>query len=595
VPSRIILYPNQALLKQLLALFVFILFSYVANNAQAQVTAPSYRVVIDGAEGLTSFLTDNLDISRRQSSTELSEDEVQRLVGITPGQIRSLLATEGYFSATVKHELNRDSIPWVARFTVIPGPRTLVESVDITFKGEIVAAHPRRVEGLKRSWLLQPGGIFQQKAWNDAKSDLLKALLIRDYPTAAVTQSEARIEPTNSSAVLTVEVDSGPGFTFGELQIEGLQRYGRNMIDDLNPIKPGEPYSQEKLNELQARIQNTGYFKSVFATVEMDPAKPLAVPIRLDLTENERKRLSLGVGFSTDSGARGQVKWLDRNFLDRDWRLESNLRLDRDTRVLGSDVYLQPLSNGWRPSVGAHYEYTDSAGEINNKLLSSARLTSPDTNDEKVWALSFYADRQRIGEDFSNNREALVGSFIYTRRRVNNLILPTRGYVASIELGAGPAGVINKKSLVRAVGRATYLSPYYAKRWQAVLRGQVGQVFGADRDTVPGDLLFRTGGDQSVRGYSYNTLGVEQNGAIVGGTVTAVISAELVYRITPEWGAAVFTDAGNAADSWSDFKLKQGSGIGARWRSPIGQVNLDVAYGHETKEPRLHFSIGYGF
>lgn len=574
---------------------LLLVLSYCMLPMQAQAEAPAYRVAIDGAGGLTSFLNDNLDISRRQSSTELSEDEVQRLVGIAPQQIRSLLATEGYFSSTVKHELDRESSPWVARFTVVLGPRTLVESVTITFKGDILAAHPQRVERLKQRWLLQAGGIFQQKAWDDAKSDLLKALLIRDYPTAAITQSSARIDPDTATAVLTVEVDSGPGFTFGELQIEGLQRYQRSMIDELNPIKPGEPYSQEKLNELQARVQNTGYFKSVFATVEMDASKPVAVPIRLDLTENERKRLSLGVGFSTDSGARGQIKWLDRNFLDRNWRLESNLRVDRDTRVIGSDVYLQPISNGWRPSVGAHYEYTNSAGEINNKLLSSARLTSPDTNDEKVWALSFYADRQRIGEDFSNNREALIGSFIYTRRRVNNLILPSRGYVASIELGAGPAGVINKKSLARVVGRATYLSPYYDKRWQAVLRGQVGQVFGADRTTVPGDLLFRTGGDQTVRGYSYNTLGVAQNGAIVGGTVTAVVSAELVYRITPEWGAALFTDAGNAADSWSDFKLKQGSGVGARWRSPIGQVNLDLAYGHETKEPRLHFSIGYGF
>lgn len=574
---------------------LLLILSYCMLPMQAQAEAPAYRVAIDGAGGLTSFLNDNLDISRRQSSTELSEEEVQRLVGIAPQQIRSLLATEGYFSSTVKHEFDRESSPWVARFTVVLGPRTLVESVTITFKGDILAAHPQRVERLKQRWLLQAGGIFQQKAWDDAKSDLLKALLIRDYPTAAITQSSARIEPDTATAVLTVEVDSGPGFTFGELQIEGLQRYQRSMIDELNPIKPGEPYSQEKLNELQARVQNTGYFKSVFATVEMDASKPVAVPIRLDLTENERKRLSLGVGFSTDSGARGQIKWLDRNFLDRNWRLESNLRVDRDTRVIGSDVYLQPISNGWRPSVGAHYEYTNSAGEINNKLLSSARLTSPDTNDEKVWALSFYADRQRIGEDFSNNREALIGSFIYTRRRVNNLILPSRGYVASIELGAGPAGVINKKSLARVVGRATYLSPYYDKRWQAVLRGQVGQVFGADRTTVPGDLLFRTGGDQTVRGYSYNTLGVAQNGAIVGGTVTAVVSAELVYRITPEWGAALFTDAGNAADSWSDFKLKQGSGVGARWRSPIGQVNLDLAYGHETKEPRLHFSIGYGF
>jgi translocation and assembly module TamA len=127
------------------------------------------------------------------------------------------------------------------------------------------------------------------------------------------------------------------------------------------------------------------------------------------------------------------------------------------------------------------------------------------------------------------------------------------------------------------------------------LRGQVGQVFGAGRETVPADLLFRTGGNQSVRGYGYNRLGVPFNGAIVGGTVLLVLSAELVYRITPQWGAAVFTDAGNATDSWRDFRLKAGSGVGARWRSPIGPVNIDLAYGHAVREPRLHFSVGYGF
>ncbi len=560
-------------------------------SAQAPATA-SYTVTIDGAGGLTPLLTDNIDISRQQSAGTLSEDEIQRLAGIAPNQIRSLLATEGYFSPTVTHELDRQSTPWVAHFAVNLGPRTLIESVNIVFKGDIVQSNPQRVERLRRRWGLPVGGIFQQKAWNDAKSDLLKAMLVRDYPAAAITDSQAQIEPANNSAALTLTVDSGPAFTFGALQIKGLQRYASRIVTDLNPIKPGEPYSQEKLNELQARVQDTGYFRSAFATVDIDPAQPRNVPIRLDLTENERKRLSLGLGFSTDSGARAQIKWLNRNFLDRDWRLESNLRVDRDNRLLGTELFLPPISNNWRPSVGTHYEYTDSAGEINDKTVTAARLTSPDKNDEKIWAVSLYTDHQQIGDNFSNQRQALVGSFTYTRRRVDNLISPTRGYVASIDLGAGPTG--DGENLARVVGRATYISPYY-KRWQAVLRGQVGQVFNAGRESVPSDLLFRTGGDQTVRGYGYDELGVAQDGAIVGGTVTAVLSAELVYRITPQWGAAVFHDAGNAADSWGDFRFAQGSGVGARWRSPIGPVNLDLAYGHDTHDVRLHFSIGYGF
>jgi translocation and assembly module TamA len=574
----------------------FVLCIIAATRAQAQ-EAVRYSVDINGAGSLTSLLKDNLEISRRQSATDLSEDEVQRLVGIAPNQMRSLLATEGYFSPTVTHELDRQTSPWTARYNIVPGPATTIDSIDITFSGAIVdgaKADPARIDRMRRQWSLRVGDVFRQQAWDEAKSALLKALLVRDYPAAAITQSEARIDPVGAHATLTIAVNSGPAFTFGELQVEGLKRYARNMIDELNPIKPGEPYSQEKLNELQARVQDTGYFRSAFATVDIKPEQPNNVPIRLDLTENERKRLSLGLGFSTDAGPRTSVKWLDRNFLNRNWRLESELKVDRESRTIGADVYLPSLQNGWRPSVGSHYERTDSEGEINDKTVTAARLTSPDKNDEKVWAVALYTDHQQIGDDFENNREALLGSFTYTRRRVDNLIAPSRGYVASIELGAGPGGVINKQGLVRTVGRVTYLSPYY-NRWQAVLRAQVGQVFGAGRDTVPADLLFRTGGDQTVRGYGYNSLGVAQDGAVVGGTVTAVVSAELVYRITPQWGAAVFTDAGNAADTWRNFHFAQGSGVGARWRSPIGPVNLDLAYGHDTHDVRLHFSIGYGF
>lgn len=560
--------------------------------------APLYTVSINGADSLTSLLTEHLEIARRNKDKtnvdEMSEDEIRRLVAITPSQIRSLLATEGYFTPSVSSDFDQQSTPWIARFNVTLGPSTRIASVNIQFAGDIVQKHPQRITELRDAWSLKVDDPFQQGNWDRAKSSLLKGLLNRDYPAASLTQSEARIEPSTNSAALTVVVDSGPAFTFGEIQIDGLKRYSRDMVDKLNPITPGEPYSQEKLNELQARVQETGYFRSSFATIDVNPDHPNNVVIKLDLSENELKRLSLGIGFSTDGGPRGQLKWMDRHFLGRDWRLESELRGDRDTRVLGGDVYFPTLRNDWRPSVGAHYKYTDSAGEINNKFQTGVRLSSPDKNEEKVWALDFLADRQRIGDDFANDREAFFASFTYTRRRVDNLITPSRGYYASLEINGGPAGIVNKESFIRVVGRGTWLSPTY-NRFQAVLRGQVGQVFGAGSDTVPGDLLFRTGGDQTVRGYAYNTLGVDRDGAIVGGTNTAVVSAELIYKVTPEWGAAIFTDAGNAANSWDGFRLKHGSGVGARWLSPIGSVNLDLAYGHETGETRLHFSVGYGF
>lgn len=557
-----------------------------------------YQVEITGVDGpLVSLLDKHLEIFRHQENPELDQEELQRLVNITPQQIRDLLATEGYFSPRVETALSMAGERPVARFHIEPGEPTRVGTVEILFSGEIAqgpGADEPRMNRLRRQWALKQGEIFRQEDWDSAKNALLKNLLVRDFPAATIASSEAKIDPQARTATLTVEADSGPAFTFDELQIEGLQRYSRRIIDELNPICPGDRYSQERLNELQTRLEDTGYFRSAFAGIEIDPTKPRNVPVRVEVTENERRRLSLGVGFSTDAGARVQTRWLDRNFLGRDWRLESELLMDRETQRIGGRIFLPSLRNGWRPSFDARLERTDIAGEINDAIRFGGRVTSPNRNDEKVWGMSYLADRQRIGDTFVNNRQALIGTFIYTRRRLDNLLTPRRGYVASIELDAGPRGAVNETNIGRVVASATSLS-IFDRRWQTILRGQIGQVFWADRLQVPNDLLFRTGGDQTVRGYGYNTIGVAQDGAVVGGTVLGVVSAELVYWIRPAWGAAIFHDAGDATDSWGEFNLKHGTGVGARWRSPIGPVNIDLAYGHETGKPRIHFSVGYGF
>jgi translocation and assembly module TamA len=120
-------------------------------------------------------------------------------------------------------------------------------------------------------------------------------------------------------------------------------------------------------------------------------------------------------------------------------------------------------------------------------------------------------------------------------------------------------------------------------------------VFADSRRGIPSDFLFRTGGDQTVRGYAFQSLGVSEGNAIVGGRFVAVASAELTHWLTSRWGAAVFYDIGDAADSRRDFSAKAGYGAGARWRSPVGTIHLDVAYGEETRKARVHFSLGFVF
>ena len=115
------------------------------------------------------------------------------------------------------------------------------------------------------------------------------------------------------------------------------------------------------------------------------------------------------------------------------------------------------------------------------------------------------------------------------------------------------------------------------------------------RAGIPTTFLFRTGGDRTVRGYAFESIGVPQGNAIVGGRYLAIGSIEYTRWFAGDWGGAVFVDAGDAFDDRRAFDLAVGYGIGARWRSPIGPFRADIAYGERARSLRLHFSAGFTF
>ena len=112
---------------------------------------------------------------------------------------------------------------------------------------------------------------------------------------------------------------------------------------------------------------------------------------------------------------------------------------------------------------------------------------------------------------------------------------------------------------------------------------------------LPPTLRYYAGGDQSVRGYGYRTIGpLDADGNVVGGKNLLVYSLELERALFDEWSAAVFYDCGGASDGWTDITMKSGAGVGVRWKAPFGQVRLDLAKALDDggNSWRIHFTIG---
>ena len=125
-------------------------------------------------------------------------------------------------------------------------------------------------------------------------------------------------------------------------------------------------------------------------------------------------------------------------------------------------------------------------------------------------------------------------------------------------------------------------------------RVQAGGIATTDFESIPPSLRFFAGGDQSVRGYDYQSLSPKNNqGDRIGGRYLVAGSAEYQYSIAEKWRLATFVDQGNSFNSLEFPSLKTGVGIGVRWVSPVGPLRLDLARALDDDGGfRLHFSMG---
>lgn len=556
-----------------------------------------YQVELQAPLVQRKLLEDHLDLYRWRGNERMDEIQLQRLVRLAPAQIRSFLSTEGFYAPHIDAALEQVDGGWLVKLNVDPGEAVRVGTVELQVSGPFddgSAENRARLEQMRAEWSLPPGKVFRHDDWESAKRNALKALLLERYPTASIPDSRATVDPAANSVTLQLTLDSGPAFTFGELNIQGLRRYPASIIERINPIQPGEPYSQAKLLALQSRLQDSPYFANAAVSVETDPARPLAVPVRVEVGETQSRKLGFGIGANTDTGARGLVEYRDLNLFDQAWRLGGTLKLEQKRQSLSGDLQFPLSEKGYRDSISALLERTDIEGEITRKLTVGPKRTFVRGRTETSYGLRYLTETQEISGARTTRNATLSPSYSWTLRDVDNLLYPTRGFLLNLQADAAARALLSDQNFLRGYGRAAFFYPL-GKRDQLILRGELGVVAAPSRDGIPTDYLFRTGGDQSVRGYAYQSIGIPEGSAVVGGRYLAVASAEYVHWLTPQWGAAVFVDAGHAADALKDLKPVYGYGAGARWKSPVGPLNFDLAYGQDTKEVRIHFSVGFNF
>ncbi|MFC5520390.1 autotransporter assembly complex protein TamA [Polaromonas jejuensis] len=577
------------------------------TSAGQEVTA--FDIAVRAPPAVRELLEKHLELQRYRAVTDLDEAELARLIVLAERNVRNLVGTLGFFSPDIRitREGGLNERPTIV-VAVDPGEATLTGPVAINFAGDIAEspdpdAIAQRAE-IRRDWRLPTGQRFTQEAWDGAKTQALRKLVARRYPAGKLADSLADVDAPARTAHLTLQLDSGPLYRLGPMEVTGIQRYDPLLVPRLARLNAGAVYDQSQLVEAQQRLASSGYFDSAYIFV--DPASdPQAAPVQVQVREARLQKVILGVGATTDSGPRASVEHTHQRVPGIGWRAVTKLQLEKKDPFAQTEWTSIPDEASWRwVALGRTERIDDNELITQAQRLRFGRTQAGDRIDRNIY---LQYDRANVhGTGLLGNSaadtgdgSALTANYVWTGRYFNSLPFPSNGYGLGFELGAGTTLGENRQPFTRTTGR--WLGIQTLGRGRIAMRAEGGAVLAKDAARIPSAQLFRTGGDNTVRGYGYRDIGIPLANGVVGpGRYMAVGSVEwqrplMIDGRPSEWENTVFLDAGAVADKPRDLRPSVGLGTGVRWRSPIGPLQIDLAYGVKVKRLRLHVSVGFVF
>ena len=550
------------------------------------------EVVITGIEGeqLTNVQS-LLNIYQHKDDKGLTQRSLRQLHRGAADEIRAALAPLGYYSPTIDSSLTRVEGSFEARYDITPGPPVIVSSLHFTLDGpgsgnDDLVAHVA-------TFPLKKGAVLHQGRYTRAKKSALKKALFLGYRQAEFSTHELRINRQTRQAEIHLVLATGPRFVFGETR-SGQSLLEPEFLSRFFPYVKGEPYAPRKLIGLQQDLNKTNYFSKVTVQAALDDVNGLEIPIDIVLAEPKYyDKYSLGAGYATNTGARATLEWENRLFNSRGHRAKSSLRVAELLSEFNF-VYETPLFDPRMDTMLYGFSYDEEKWDGTETKFFSAGLTYEHMGPMFRFgtSLEFHNEDYAVGVT-TGSGIFLMPSVSWSLVYADDVLNTENGLFLRLKVKGAQQGIGSDASFLqgRLDGKVVFTP---LESWRLLGRLSLGATLVDSIDDLPPSLRFYTGGDQSVRGYGYRELGEQDaSGTVVGGRYMAVGSVEVEKLITSRWSVAGFFDTGNAMDDIS-ITLKQGVGLGVRFRLPFGQVRLDLAsaISEDGNPVRLHLSVG---
>ncbi len=501
----------------------------------------------------------------------------------------------GHFDPVIAERIQTDGDCPQPVLTIAPGPLVVIDGLDIQIQGPFRedAAAGRFLQALP----LKIGDPLNQGAYDKIRDGLISRALARGYLDARYTRRRLWVDPKAQKARITLTLESGTQYRLGPLHAE-QDILDPSFFDRLLPAKKEDPYSSDRLAEIGGALSASGYFADVRVRPDIEGRENGRVPVNVLLTPRRRTGYNFRVGYGTDTGPRTraeiQRRWVNRS--GHKWNAAIGLAQREQTL---ESVYSIPLR---RPLTESLDFYARARREDNNDIVTQAgTLGAQWTRRRSAWTRSLFTEylyeRTRYGNEPARGDDFLLAGIKLGRRHLDDPLFPVRGHSLDLILQGAAEPLLSATSLIQGKVRMMASRPWRRFIFQG--RAELGGTDAHRFEAVPKSLRFFAGGDNSVRGYGFESLGPKNDqGQVIGGRYLLTASAEVMHPVYGEdWFGALFVDCGDAFDHRGEIDLSTGLGVGLRWRSPIGMVRLDLAHPLDaaSSSVRLHIGIGADF
>ncbi len=561
------------------------------------------QLVVDGVEDPLKFaVTSGVDVAQ-YANRNVTDAQVQRLYGQAVDQAKSSLEPYGYYEAAVDGRLESlGGGNWRVTLHVSPGAPVKVTVVELQLDPK--AAEIPGIRRAKRAVENLKGETLNHGVYDSARDALSSALTADGFLDARLTTRRVEVNRGERSAIVRLAWQVGPRYRFGDVHFEGSQ-FRPGFLQRYVPFKHGDYFSQSQLLQLQQALNGADYFSVVNVQPDVDDKKNGVVDVKVDLAPAKRTIYTGGPFFGTDTGFGVRVgyelRWTNR----RGHKWKNEVVLAQNLKTV-STLYTVPLPGPNQRSFNYGAIYRDS-----NTDTSQSRTLEVIANETRQWYGwtrsigmhvldgTFTVGKRGDEPDSTPGLEHGQSTLVYpemslSRKSGDNPIFVRNGWSLILTARSTVGTLLSDASFSQITADAKWINSFAGNN-RLILRGSAGATWTNDFSDLPPQLRFFAGGDRSVRGYGFQSIGPENSyGRVIGGKNLLVASTEVEHYFTRTWGMATFVDAGNAF-SGTDYKPEIGAGLGVRWLSPVGMIRVDLGVPvHNSTDHgvELHVVIG---